>query len=64
MPSKEPADTEQIILLLKQLLALELWRAGLSQSEIRKRVGLGMTSLSGILKGVSKGIESRTKSDS
>lgn len=39
-------------MLLKQLLAIELWRAGLSQSEIRTRLGLGMNTVNAMLKGV------------
>lgn len=43
-------------MLLKQLLAIELWRAGLSQSAIRKRLGLNMNVVNEILKGVSREI--------
>jgi hypothetical protein len=45
---------DETVMLLKQLLAIELWRAGLSQTEIRKRLGLGMNVVNEMLKGVSK----------
>ena len=61
MPRKPPAETDETVLLLKQLLAIELWRAGLSQSEIRKRLGLGMNALNRMLKGVSREIVVRGK---
>lgn len=48
-------------MLLKHLLAIELWRGGLSQSEIKARLGLGSDVLSRMLKGVSREIAVRTK---
>jgi hypothetical protein len=60
MPRKsEPSD--ETVILLKHLLAIELWRAGLSQSEIRTRLGLGMNVLNKMLKGVSREIVVRDK---
>jgi hypothetical protein len=59
---KEPSKDE-IALLLKQLLAVELWRAGLSQTEIRSRLGLGMNVLNKMLKGVSRDIVVRNAAD-
>ena len=47
---------DETVKLLKQLLAIELWRAGLSQSEIRKRLGLGMNVVNDMLKGVSRDV--------
>ena len=47
-------NTDDVAYLLKYLLAIELYRAGLSQAEIRKRLGLDMNVLSGMLKGVSR----------
>ncbi|MGH9199305.1 MAG: hypothetical protein ACRD1T_26695 [Acidimicrobiia bacterium] len=61
MPRKPATETDETVLLLKQLLAIELWRAGLSQSEIRNRLGLGMNSLNRMLKGVSREIVVRGK---
>lgn len=54
MPATKPAGQDETVLLLKELLAIELWRSGLSQSEIRKRLGLGMNALNEFLKGVSR----------
>jgi len=51
----------EAILLLKQLLAIELWRAGLSQTEIRKRLGLGMNVVNEMLKGVSREVTVRLR---
>jgi DNA-binding MarR family transcriptional regulator len=50
----EDQRQEETILLLKHLLAIELWRGGLTQSEIRTRLGLGSGTVSGMLKGVSR----------
>jgi hypothetical protein len=47
---------DEAVMLLKQLLAIELWRAGLSQSAIRKRLGLNMNVVNEMLKGVSREI--------
>lgn len=58
---KKPESNDETVLLLKQLLAIELWRAGLSQSEIRTRLGLGMNALNRMLKGVSREIVIRGK---
>lgn len=40
--------------LLQNLLAIELWRGGLSQSEIAKRLGVATGSVNKILKGVAR----------
>lgn len=53
--AKAPPDDETAT-LLKQLLAIELWRGGVSQSEIRKRLGVGMNVVNEWLKGVSREI--------
>jgi hypothetical protein len=50
------AQEDDAVMLLKQLLAIELWRAGLSQAEIRVRRGIGMNAVNEILKGVSRRI--------
>jgi predicted transcriptional regulator len=51
MAKNEP---DEAVLLLRQLLAIELWRAGLSQSEIRKRLGIGNDAVNQMLKGVGR----------
>lgn len=47
---------DESVMLLKQLLAIELWRGGLSQAAIRKRLGLNMNAVNEMLKGVSREI--------
>ena len=49
-------SNEPIITLLQHLLAIELWRSGLSQNEIRGRLGLSTTTVNAMLKGVSREI--------
>ena len=61
MVRKSDTQTDETAVLLKQLLAIELWRSGLSQTEIRKRLGLGMNVLNRMLKGVSREILVRSK---
>jgi transposase len=55
-------EDDESVLLLKQLLAIELWRAGLSQAEIRQRLGVGMNAVNKMLKGVSREITVHVKS--
>ena len=52
---QEPINDSKIIVqLLQNLLAIELWRGGLSQAEIRKRLGVAKGSVNKMLKGVNK----------
>ncbi|MDF3821734.1 hypothetical protein P3G55_17650 [Leptospira sp. 96542] len=51
--NNQTADAE---FLLRYLLAIELWRAGLSQAEIGKRLGIATGSVNALLKGVSREI--------
>ncbi len=46
----------QTIELLRHLLAIELWRGGLSQDQIRKRLGISINTVNEMLKGVSRTI--------
>lgn len=62
MPEKPEPTNDETVQLLKQLLAIELWRAGLPQSEIRTRLGLGMNAVNRMLKGVSREIVVRDRS--
>jgi predicted transcriptional regulator len=55
------AQDDDTVILLKQLLAIELWRAGLSQSEIRSRLGIGMNAVNEMLKGVSRDVTVHVK---
>jgi hypothetical protein len=61
MAAKTEARNDETILLLKQLLAIELWRSGLTQAEIRARLGLGSDAITQILKGVSREVAVRIK---
>ncbi len=51
---------QEVALLLKHLLAIELYRGGLSQAQIRKRLGLSMNVVNDMLKGVSRHVLTRT----
>jgi hypothetical protein len=52
---------EEAILLLKHLLAIELWRGGLTQAEIKSRLGLGSEAVTRMLKGLSREVSTRGK---
>jgi hypothetical protein len=62
MPKSTDQKADETTTLLKHLLAIELWRGGLTQSEIKSRLGLGSDVLSGMLKGVSREVIVRPKS--
>jgi transposase-like protein len=47
------------VYLLKYLLAIELYRGGLSQAQIRQRLGLSMNVVNDMLKGVSRHVMTR-----
>jgi transposase len=52
-------QADETALLLKQLLAIELWRAGLSQSEIRTRLAINANTVSQWLIGVCREVNVR-----
>jgi hypothetical protein len=52
-------DMSTIAQLLRNLLAIELWRGGLSQAEIGKRLAVATGSVNKMLKGVSRVISSQ-----
>lgn len=54
MPSKRAIDISDQTQLLKFLLAIELWRGGLSQAAIRTRLGLSMNTVNAMLKGLKR----------
>jgi hypothetical protein len=56
MAKETEERSDDTTLLLKHLLAIELWRAGLPQAEIRKRLGVGTKAVTQMLKGVSREI--------
>jgi hypothetical protein len=59
---KKPEPKADDTMLLKHLLAIELWRGGLTQTQIKSRLGLGSDVVSAMLKGVSREVAVRTKS--
>lgn len=54
MPNGNKANTDRTDYLLKYLIALELWKGGLTQLEIRKRLHLSTNILNDMLKGVAR----------
>lgn len=52
--SNEHNDLKEIKYILMQLLAIELWRGGLSQLEIGKHINISVGSVNKMLKGVSR----------
>lgn len=57
MAKKTKDDTTY---LLKYLLAVELYRGGLTQTQIRERLGLDINALNGMLKGVNRHVTTYT----
>ena len=60
---KSGDDLKTITQLLQNLLAIELWRGGLSQAEIRKRLGVAIGSVNKMLKGVSREVSTVTRNE-
>lgn len=58
--SKSSDDLSSIAQLLQNLLTIELWRSGLSQAEIGKRLGIATGSVNKMLKGVSREVSTLT----
>lgn len=52
--AKPASPQDESVSLLKHLVAIELWRGGLSQAQIRERLGVDINTVSGMLKGVSR----------
>ena len=59
MASRGAKNGDEAAYLLKYLLAIELYRSGLSQAQIRKRLGLSMNVVNDMLKGVSRHVMTR-----
>ena len=57
---KSVDDLKTIAQLLQNMLAIELWRGGLTQGEIKERLGIGTSTVNRILKGVSKEVPTTT----
>jgi DNA-binding IclR family transcriptional regulator len=58
--AKKPATTDDLAYLLQYLVAIELFRAGVSQDEIRKRLRINANTVSEMLKGLSQHLETQT----
>lgn len=54
-------ELERISGLLRNLLAVELWRGGLSQNEIGKRLQVATGTVNKMLKGVTREVGTITK---
>jgi transposase len=51
---KSADDLSTVSQLLRNLLAIELWRGGLSQAEIGERLGVSAGTVNGMLKAVNR----------
>ena len=61
MTPKRLTIDEKVVSLLQHLLVIELWRGGLSQAEIRARLGISIGTVNKMLKGVERFVETRSK---
>ena len=61
--AKSNEDLSTVTQLLRHLLAIELWRGGLSQAEIGKKLGVATGSVNKMLKGVSRASSSGTANE-
>jgi hypothetical protein len=59
--AKKPATLDDLAYLLQHLIAIELWRSGLSQTEIRARLGIDSNTISTMLKGLPRHLETHAK---
>jgi transposase len=57
VPKSTLSHDEQTLNLLRHLVAIELWRGGLSQEQIRSRLGVAKATVNDMLKGVSRHIQ-------
>ena len=60
MPNEKKRDVNQIneiVDLLRCLAAIELWKAGISQADIGKRLGIATGSVNKYVKGIKKTTE-------
>ena len=60
MPKKNESNDDKIVSLLQNLLAIELWRGGLTQADIRIRLGISTNTANKMLKGVKREIQTGT----
>jgi Trp operon repressor len=61
MAQSGETGNDELVLLLKHLVAIELWRGGLSQAQIKTRLGIGSEAITRMLKDVSREVVVRTK---
>jgi len=61
--TKGKEDMSTTVQLLRNLLAIELWRGGLSQAEIGKKLGISTKTVNPMLKGVSRVIRTNTANE-
>jgi transposase len=54
--SKAVIDADNQTQLLRYLLVVELWRGGLSQVEIRARLGMSTNVVNAMLKGIQRDV--------
>jgi len=59
MPKNQEISSIEVR-LLQNLLAIELWRGGLSQAEIGRHLGMAAGSVNKMLKGVNREISMKT----
>ena len=57
MPKKNESNDDKVVSLLQNLLAIELWRGGLSQADIGVRLGVSKGTANKMLKGVKKEVQ-------
>ena len=60
MPKKNESSDDKIVGLLQNLLAIELWRGGLSQADIGIRLGVSTGTTNKMLKGVKREVQTGT----
>lgn len=57
MPKQDKrSEQEKMVQFLQNLLAIELWRSGLQQAEIGRRIGVAKATVNKMLKGVQREI--------
>lgn len=54
MQQSENKDSSVVVVLLRQLVAIELWKTGVSQTEIAKRLRVSKTTANMYLKGLKR----------
>jgi hypothetical protein len=52
MAKEQKLNLDDQLAVLKYILVVELWRAGLSQESIKKRLGMSSNTINAMLKGL------------